>query len=203
VTKNHPAGNTHPLRVGAPLPPSTQRLPSLSLQDIDEELYRAEVELLYATAKHRKCWAAMRRHADHRAELAERPYAGGLASLEADSVWKKRTGDVAWWRDEMAAQATTILALRSMREARTPIGVPSAATRAAHSRADTTGAPSDMLFGWPDDGAAVPTRQQYDTARNWLAQNQARKGTRTGQVALSLMETYERHRGATGGEGGA
>jgi hypothetical protein len=76
---------------------------------------RCEVELLYAIAQHRKAWTAMRRRAEERDALVDKP--GGLAAIEADPIWKKRTGDVSWWRDEMTAQATTRQALAAMKEA--------------------------------------------------------------------------------------
>jgi hypothetical protein len=99
---------------GAPLPDSMYKLPLIDKRDIEEELLRAEIELMYALSRHRKAWRVMRQRAEHRATLAD--HVGMLSTLESDPHWKKATGDVSWWRDEVTAQATAILALRGMRE---------------------------------------------------------------------------------------
>ncbi len=103
---------TNPLRIGAPLPESLVRLAPPEPGAIHAELLRAEVEFMHAIARHRKAWSAMRRWKEHREEAANTP--GGLAAMESDPVWKKRTGDVQWWRAEMEARAASVVALRSM-----------------------------------------------------------------------------------------
>lgn len=113
MTRQHPGHPTRPLTSGAPLPPGFL-LARLQPADIVHELTRAEIELMHALARHRKAWAAMRAHADDREEKANSGIPGKIAALDADPVWKKRTGDVSWWRDEITAQATAITALRQM-----------------------------------------------------------------------------------------
>lgn len=113
MTRQHPGHPTRPLTPGAPLPEGYLLAP-LHPGDIRQELHRAETELMYALARHRKAWAAMRAHANDRAEKANSGIPGKLAALDADPVWKHRTGDVSWWRDEITAQATAVTALRQM-----------------------------------------------------------------------------------------
>lgn len=104
---------TNPGRVGAPLPELLTALPvPPSRSEIEAEMERCEVELMYAIARHRKAWRAMRARAQRRDELAETP--GGLCAIEADPHWKKATGDVTWWRGEMEARSATYLALQAM-----------------------------------------------------------------------------------------
>lgn len=117
MTIAHPGHPTHPMRPGAPLPPEILKLLPADIMDIDEELRRAEVELLYAAAKHRKAWRVMRDRALKRDAMADQ--IGMLPTLESDPHWKKATGDVAWWRGEMEAQAALVTALRGMRADRT------------------------------------------------------------------------------------
>lgn len=114
MTTSHPGYPTQPLKVGAPLPPETRTIIQAQTIDIQQELTRAEVELLYATSRHRKAWKAMKARLIEREELIDRP--GGLAAIDSDPIWHTRTSDVAWWRDEMTAQATTILALKAILE---------------------------------------------------------------------------------------
>lgn len=106
---------THPERNGAPLPENGHMIPP-TLNELCSELRRAEIELMYAIAKHRKGWQAMRRRQKERELLADRP--GMLSYLDTDEIWKVATGDVNWWRSEMTAQATTITALTKIIEAR-------------------------------------------------------------------------------------
>jgi len=112
MTATHPGKPTRPLLAGAPLPPKTDL--EIDPQDIGDELARAETELLYALARHRKAWQSMARHLNERAELAGRP--GALAAIDSDPTWKHKTGDVAWWRDEVTCQATAVTALTGMLE---------------------------------------------------------------------------------------
>lgn len=108
---------TNPRRVGAPLPDDLTALPvPPPLDDVHAELDRAEVELMYAIARHRKAWSAMRKWQVHRAAMAEHP--GMLAALESDQVWGKRVGDVKWWREEVEMRSTALLALEQMRARR-------------------------------------------------------------------------------------
>lgn len=109
---------TNPLRIGAPLPESVRKLKPPVKAAIHAELLRAEVELMHAIARHRKAWSAMRKWSEHRGEAAKHP--GGLAALESDPIWKKRVGDVQWWRAEMEARSTAVLALRAMLEGPDP-----------------------------------------------------------------------------------
>lgn len=104
---------TSPGRVGAPLPTELTALPvSPSLAEIHAEMDRCEVELMYAIARHRKAWSAMRRRAEYRDEQLGKP--GGLAAIDSDAHWKKATGDVTWWRGEMEARSAVYLALQAM-----------------------------------------------------------------------------------------
>lgn len=114
MTRQHPGHPTKPIVPGAPLPDSWAKLPAIEQRDIEEELLRAEIELLYAISRHRKAWRVMRQRAEHRDSLVG--HVGMLSTLESDPHWKKATGDVSWWRDEMNAQANVVLALRRMRE---------------------------------------------------------------------------------------
>lgn len=108
---------TQPLKVGAPLPGSLTALPLPPTQEeIENELDRAEVELMYAAARHRQAWALMRKRQKEREEAADVP--GALAALESDPIWKKRTSDVTWWRGEVDMQASLVLALGQMRDRR-------------------------------------------------------------------------------------
>jgi len=111
---HHPGYPTRPLTPGAPLPEGLTELMPVQRADIVAELARAEYELMYALARHRKAWQKMRRRAKVRETLANRP--GMLSHLDTDPIWKEATGDVAWWRGEMDAQASAILALRAMLE---------------------------------------------------------------------------------------
>lgn len=110
MTLDYPI-ETNPGRPGAPLPKGIQlRQPRQA--EVLAEIARCEVELMYAIARHRKAWSMMEKWARHREQAANQP--GGLAAMESDPVWKKRTGDVTWWRGEMEARASTLLALNAM-----------------------------------------------------------------------------------------
>lgn len=110
MTIHHPGHPTKPLVLGAPLPSGAGS--KVDAQDVADELRRAEIELLYAISQHRKAWKVMRRRAELRNEQSGK--IGMLSTLESDPHWKKATGDVDWWRGEMTAQATTVLALQQM-----------------------------------------------------------------------------------------
>jgi hypothetical protein len=109
---------TNPQALGAPLDPEAYRgdlydnLPTS--EAVSAELARAQIELMYAIARHRQAWSAMRKHKE---------------TAEARSVWadgytpyKVAVSDVRWWREEMTAQATTVTALRSMLMPRAKVG---------------------------------------------------------------------------------
>lgn len=171
MSKTHPGNPTNPLRRGAPLPdqgiftnPQAGTvsqdmligLPTLNPQDIQDELTRAGVELVYALARHRKAWQAMARRLDERAALVDVP--GGLAAIDSDPIWKNRTHDVAWWRDEVTCQSTAILALQAL--------IPAQASRSSLP----DGTPISVL-GWFLDGSqGAPTERQYRTACSWRDQ---------------------------------
>jgi hypothetical protein len=105
------------MRVGAPLPEELSALPMPPTpDDVLAEIERAEVELMHAIARHRKAWGAMRRRQLHRLLYSQTP--GAVAALESDPMWAKATGDVRWWREEMNAQAASLLALEQMRQRR-------------------------------------------------------------------------------------
>jgi hypothetical protein len=131
-------------------------LPTLQREDIQAELIRAEVELLYAIAKHRKAWKAMRARADERAMIEASGAPGRLASLEADHIWKLRTGDVTWWRGEMTAQATAVTALKAML----------ADTKPEKPVADDPRSVREIVFDW--DGKSAPSGAEVNAARWWL-----------------------------------
>lgn len=100
---------TKPLELGAPLGDDYHGpidLHTPTYEQIKDELTRAEVELMHAVARHRKAWSKMRRH---------------KLKAEMEAVWaesyppyKEAVSDVRWWREEMNAQATTVLALSRM-----------------------------------------------------------------------------------------
>ncbi len=141
----HRGYETSPLRVGAPLPDTLPALPiGPTLEEIEAEMERGQVELMYAIARHRQAWAAMRKRAEQREKLAGQP--GKLSHLDSDAIWKKRTGDVGWWRGEMEAQATTFLALDRMRELR----LAAAPTEEPHRhRASCHGPIGELQCGFP------------------------------------------------------
>lgn len=112
MTRSHPGHPTQPLMPGAPLPPQMMNLPPIRPEDVEDELTRARVELLYACAMHRKAWKKMRQVKLDREADAESK--GVPAYLDNDVFWKIAVGDVRWWREEMAAQSSAILALWSM-----------------------------------------------------------------------------------------
>lgn len=177
---------TNPMRVGAPLPEDLEALPvNPSVEEIGAELDRAEVELMHALAKHRKAWSLMRKWSKHRADAAESP--GMLASLESDPVWKKRTGDVGWWRSEMEARSATVLALGAMLDRRRS-GPPAR----AHFLREPEGA---QVFGWPIDGSkGRPNKNQYEVAKAWLVDHA--HSNRPVEAAMvraieQLVATYE------------
>lgn len=104
---------TRPLKVGAPLPSELTALPvPPALDEIHAEMDRCEVELMHAIAMHRKAWARMRNRAVDRDALVGTP--GGLAAIDSDPIWKKRTGDVTWWRGEVESRSAAYLALQAM-----------------------------------------------------------------------------------------
>jgi hypothetical protein len=115
MTTSHPGAPTKPLVVGAPLDPDRtgRDVPAVDASDVLDELHRAEYELLYALARHRKAWSAMRAYAREQ-ELRQANRGQPQAFLDSDPIWKVKTGDVSWWRGEVAAQAAAVTALKSM-----------------------------------------------------------------------------------------
>jgi hypothetical protein len=157
VTTAHPANPTNPSRPGAPLPEDMVKLPTVQPGDVMAELARAEVELLYAVGRHRKAWAAMRAHQDYRAQKEAEGTPGSLYALDSDPYWKKRTGDVSWWRDEVTCQATAVLALRDMLNA----------DRCVAPAEDSTSV-RRLVYGWHQNGRGVaPSDRQYKAATFW------------------------------------
>lgn len=128
MTRSHPGQPTQPLAPGAPLPSELANLPRPRAEDIEDELTRAQVELLYATAKHRKAWSAMRQRGDQ-IDTSKGRIAGMRIDMASDPIWELRTSDVRWWRDEMTAQATTVLALKAMLDDFAEVTVPGDAKR--------------------------------------------------------------------------
>lgn len=158
MTDLHPGTPTNPARVGAPLPDHLAILPPTQFQDIVDELDRAEVELLYAAAKHRKAWANVR-------ALNER-ITGEGGYPDSDLTYKKATGDVTWWRGEMATQAAAISALRGMRDDRLA-GTRTDGTRPLdYSRVDTT-SPGGAASSMPRHGSAGSSRTQLNIVLAW------------------------------------
>jgi len=165
MTRNHPAGETKPLVVGAPLPPELDTL-FVEYEDLVEELRRAECELLYACARHRKAWSAMRARATERDLIAMRGSVGSLPTLESDAIWSKRTGDVKWWAAEMTAQGTAVLALKALIDGR------EAAKRARDERKavprETGGTVRELVLAWNPIDQPQPTETQYNLTAGWL-----------------------------------
>jgi len=97
---------TDPMRISAPLPPDFDepidwQNPAL----IRDELIRAQVELMYAIDRHRRCWAKMQ-HIKQAAELK-----GNAYFMDNERGWKIATGDVTWWRGEVSARSNAVMAL--------------------------------------------------------------------------------------------
>lgn len=105
---------TQPMKVGAPLPPEMAAIEEPLPMDIASELRRAKVELMYAIARHRQAWSAMRAY--HQTQTIKAERGGVIAFLDSDPTWKVKTGDVTWWRGEMQAQAATVQTLTLMIE---------------------------------------------------------------------------------------
>lgn len=104
---------TRPLDVGAPLPEQMEAIVAPLPGMIVAELARAQVELMHAIARHRQAWHKMRAYKKQQDARQEREW-GFEAYLDSDPQWKVRTGDVAWWRGEMQAQAAAVTALMDM-----------------------------------------------------------------------------------------
>lgn len=105
---------TKPLENGAPLPGGKERsLPNYKLNEVEAELERARVELMYALAMQRKAWARVRARGQEIEAEALRH--GTMAFADSDSLYKIAIGDVRFWREGITAQAAAITALESMR----------------------------------------------------------------------------------------
>lgn len=147
---------TQPLRVGAPLPEDMLDIQAADPEppDIQAELLRARVELMYALAKHRKCWARMRAY--HQDQERQADSKGVQAYLDSDATWKVITGDVRWWREEMQAQATAVQALTVM------LPLP----RFDPPPPPERGSVREVALSW--DGHTQPTIWQYRAAVAWM-----------------------------------
>lgn len=101
---------TKPLELGAPLSPEDYagdiRDHQPRKRDVELELARAQIELMYAVAKHRKAWARLRSHDEEAKEKA--------IWAQSFPPYQEAVADVRWWREEMAAQAATVTALTEM-----------------------------------------------------------------------------------------
>lgn len=140
---------TAPLKAGAPLP-DDEPIIAPTLLDVRAEITRAQVELMYAIAMHRKAWSRMRAIRQDRDARADQK--GIPVYLDNDPNWKVATGDVAWWRGEMQAQAAAISALQVIRTWTDDPPRP--------------GSVREIVMGW--DGTSRPTLRQVSAARSWL-----------------------------------
>lgn len=148
---------TQPLLAGAPLPEDmVLRLSLPSTDEIQAELERAEIELMYAVARHRKAWHSARHH---------------KTEAESRSVWaegyapyQKAIGDVRWWREEMNAQADVVQALSRMRTTRQPTRRQPRERRQPSIR--------EILIGWSDEGGLLgrdaPITQPVSSAAQYV-----------------------------------
>lgn len=156
--------NPNPLRPSAPLNPDVDlRVPEPG--EIRSELLRAQAELINAIRKHRRAWTAM-------SDFKEDYQLSGREFSDNHPIWKKKTGDVAWWCNEMAAQAAVVTALVQLDERRpageridprfrgvdSPHPLDPTAARAR-------GVTRDFVLGW--DESVTPTESEYRHARAW------------------------------------
>lgn len=164
---------THPERLGAPL--TGDEVPP-TVGEVTAEIVRCEIELMYAIARHRKAWSAMRRHREDASRKADS--AGMQAYLDSDPIWKVKTGDVTWWRGEMQAQAAALQALLAMRGRRAQRPPSAYQPGPSDSPPDPRG-PSvrTLVMGWDPASGQPPTTGQYRAAKLWEA---ARKTSRRG-----------------------
>lgn len=153
--------------------------------DVRAELLRAEHELLYALARHRKAWASMREYSqlqDAKAQRRQEPQ----AYLDSDPIWKVKTGDVTWWRGEVAAQAAAVTALKSMLPSATTIDPLDGWAEVTNQADLATGrrtfihrhGPGEVhlnlrerVMGW--DRARLPTQEETRAAELWMSTNSA------------------------------
>ena len=164
MTEFHPAAPTKPLTIGAPLPYTLEQV-FVQREDLIDELRRAECELVYAIARHRKAWQAMRIRAEERDEIAHSGKVGMLPDLESDAIWKKRTGDVKWWAAEMTAQSTAVLALKALLDGRAAAKQARDADRATGDRGTTT---REVVLAWDPTKWPIPNETQYNLASTWV-----------------------------------
>lgn len=170
---------THPHRIGAPLPVEMhgieQAMPAPGA--IIAELTRAQVELMYAIARHRQAWTRMRRVREDREQK-------GLTFLDSDREWKVATSDVAWWRDEMTAQATTIKALVEMRNLTKEDESPDS-ERGPNVR--------ETVYGW--DPSRPPTLTEYQAACVWRSMAGERMSGLHARRVAELIDAYRAKEG--------
>jgi hypothetical protein len=179
---------TNPLRPGAPLPDEVDHIVPPHPGDMSAELIRAQVELMYAIARHRKAWAAARALA---IELDKK-----AIWKDSDGTYIKALGDVRWWREEMSAQATTVSALQTTLQAvsaaretlegyaeTTSFGEQAKGQRTFLRRDGRTAAPivpkgdrtvREVVDTWAGNNA-MPTKGQYRAARIWMREMVARQ----------------------------
>lgn len=100
-----PNKRSAPLPVRHPMRPPTPA-------DIEAELDRAAVELMYALNRHRTAWSKMAALK----ELARK--SGNDWFMDNSRQWKVATGDVTWWRGEVSCQSNAIQALLAYQDHR-------------------------------------------------------------------------------------
>lgn len=185
MTNLHPAAPTQPLSIGAPLPKELTTL-HVDHEDLVDELRRAEIELIYALARHRKAWAAMRARQEERALLELKGVAGMLSDLASDTVWAKRTSDVKWWCAEVTAQSTAVLALKALLDGRS-----AAKGRRDRERVTKTGTARETVLGWEE--MTIPTDYQYGAANAWMKISGGEPRGNAADLAhlRKLISTYE------------
>lgn len=150
------------------------------LADIQAEIKRAGVELMYATAMHRKAWANMRAVDTDLREDAERR--GVPVYLDGEQKYKLASGNVTWWRGELNATAAAYSALIEL-EKRTPD---------TRNFADLASGEVVTVFGWNPRGSQPPTTGQWAAAVDWMERTTGRaREVRQLEAVLALIEAYE------------
>lgn len=172
---------TNPLRPGAPLPPETETIEDPKLNDIQAEIKRAGVELMYATMMHRKAWANMRAVDNDLKEDARRR--GVPVYLDGEQKYKLASGNVTWWRGELNATAAAYMALIEL-EKRTPD---------TRNFADLASGEVVTVFGWNPRGSQPPTQDQCRLAADWMEKTSGKvREARQLEAVLALIEAYGR-----------
>lgn len=170
---------TQPEVNGAPLPggPETP-LPNYKLSEVEAELERARVELMYGLAMQRKAWARVRARAQ---EIeAEAARMGTTAFADSDARYKIAIGDVRFWREGITAQAAAIAALESMRA--------ESIVRATAPPLATT--VREHVLSW--DAVSRPSKLQYDSALAWTNMAGDRQDPVHRRLCERIIDAYER-----------